>query len=157
MWRRLWRCRWKAIASWWISKLPSFRGAREASEPGISRFRVWSFGPSRNDDCAPSQRRAPSSAAPAYGPLHDKDSGLILLLRLEKARSPRDAIVRPACDKTTRRADFRFRRRANHLLTPRILSPRKGRWPSSRTLGQDAVDAAASCARWDGRAGFQGP
>ena len=34
-----------------------------------------------------------------------------------------------------------------------ILSPRKGRWPSSRTLGWDAVDAAASCARWDCRAG----
>ncbi len=28
----------------------SFRGASETSEPGISRFRVWSFGPSRNDD-----------------------------------------------------------------------------------------------------------
>src|SRR5579872_2522516 len=33
---------------------PSFfrvviRGASETSEPGISRFRVWSFGPSRND------------------------------------------------------------------------------------------------------------
>src|SRR5258707_5833684 len=27
----------------------SFRGASETSEPGISRFRVWSFGPSRND------------------------------------------------------------------------------------------------------------
>src|SRR5258708_35536511 len=27
----------------------SFRGAKETSEPGISRFRVWSFGPSRND------------------------------------------------------------------------------------------------------------
>jgi hypothetical protein len=38
--------------------------------------------------------------------------------------------------------------------TPGILSPRKGRWPSSRTLGRDAVDAAASCARWDGRAAF---
>jgi hypothetical protein len=38
--------------------------------------------------------------------------------------------------------------------TPAILSPRKGRWPSSRTLGWDVVDAAASCARWDGRAGF---
>src|SRR5882672_9600550 len=38
--------------------------------------------------------------------------------------------------------------------TPGILSPRKGRWPSSRTLGWDAVDAAVSCARWDGRAGF---
>ena len=40
--------------------------------------------------------------------------------------------------------------------TPGILSPGKGRWPSSRTLGRDAVDAAASCARWDGRAGFWG-
>jgi hypothetical protein len=28
--------------------------------------------------------------------------------------------------------------------TPAILSPRKGRWPSSRTLGWDAVDAAVS-------------
>jgi hypothetical protein len=26
-----------------------FQGASETSEPGISRFRVWSFGPSRND------------------------------------------------------------------------------------------------------------
>ena len=39
--------------------------------------------------------------------------------------------------------------------TPGILSPGKGRWPSSRTLGWDAVDAVASCARWDGRAGFR--
>jgi hypothetical protein len=58
------------------------------------------------------------------------------------------------CDKTTRRAEFRFHRRANHFLTPAILSPRKGRWPSSRTLGRDAVDAAASCARRDRRAGL---
>ena len=36
--------RWRAI-----QPRPSFRGASEASEPGISRFRVWSFGPSRND------------------------------------------------------------------------------------------------------------
>jgi hypothetical protein len=36
--------------------------------------------------------------------------------------------------------------------TPGILSPGKGRWPSSRTLGWDAVDATASCARWDRRA-----
>ena len=41
------------------------------------------------------------------------------------------------------------------FMTPDILSPGKGRWPSSRTLGRDAVDAAASCARWDGRAGFR--
>jgi hypothetical protein len=25
-------------------------GAMRSIEPGISRFRVWSFGPSRNDD-----------------------------------------------------------------------------------------------------------
>ena len=41
------------------------------------------------------------------------------------------------------------------FMTPDILSLRKGRWPSSRTLGRDAVDAAASCARWDCRAGFR--
>src|ERR1700722_14972670 len=40
------------------------------------------------------------------------------------------------------------------FTTHAILSPRKGRWPSSRTLGWDAVDGGASCARWDGRAGF---
>jgi hypothetical protein len=39
--------------------------------------------------------------------------------------------------------------------TPGILSPGKGRWPSSRTLGWDAVDAAALRARWDGRAAFR--
>jgi hypothetical protein len=39
--------------------------------------------------------------------------------------------------------------------TFRILSPGEGRWPSSRTLGRDAVDAAASCARWNRRAGFR--
>ena len=38
--------------------------------------------------------------------------------------------------------------------TPGILSPGKGRWPSSRTLGWDAVDAAASGVRGDGRAGL---
>jgi hypothetical protein len=37
--------------------------------------------------------------------------------------------------------------------TPAILSPRKGRWPSSRTLGWDAVDAAAFGVKRDGRAG----
>src|SRR5882724_7269663 len=31
------------------TKKTSFRGTSETSEPGISRFRVWSFGPSRND------------------------------------------------------------------------------------------------------------
>ncbi|WP_338700956.1 RidA family protein [Bradyrhizobium sp. 26S5] len=28
----------------------SFRGARETGEPGISRFRVWLYEPSRNDN-----------------------------------------------------------------------------------------------------------
>src|SRR5579871_5020353 len=35
----------------------SFRGASETSEPGISRFRVWSCGPSRNDGRKPHPRR----------------------------------------------------------------------------------------------------
>ena len=34
--------------------------------------------------------------------------------------------------------------------------PREGRWPSSRTLGRDAVDAAASGVKRDGRAGSLG-
>ncbi|TFV43640.1 hypothetical protein E4K65_31190 [Bradyrhizobium niftali] len=36
---------WRSIAK------PSFRHSRavRSTEPGISRFRVWSFGPSRND------------------------------------------------------------------------------------------------------------
>jgi hypothetical protein len=33
-----------------------------------------------------------------------------------------------------------------------ILSREEGRWPSSRTLGRDAVDAAASCVKIDRRA-----
>jgi len=41
---------------------------------------------------------------------------------------------------------FRFRRRANHLYKLALSCPAEGRWPSSRTLGQDAVDAAASSA-----------
>src|SRR6266481_3845676 len=36
--------------------------------------------------------------------------------------------------------------------TPGILSPRKGRWPSSRTLGWDAVDAAVSSVKFVRRA-----
>jgi hypothetical protein len=35
-----------------------------------------------------------------------------------------------------------------------VLSREEGRWPSSRTLGRDAVDAVASCVEIDGRAGF---
>jgi hypothetical protein len=33
-----------------------------------------------------------------------------------------------------------------------VLSREEGRWPSSRTLGRDAVDAAASCVKIDRRA-----
>jgi hypothetical protein len=49
---------------------------------------------------------------------------------------------------------FRLTRRANQNYKPRRPVPEEGRWPSSRTLGRDAVDAAASGARWDRRAGF---
>ena len=55
----IWRCRTDtriprpAVRARGLSKpkirTSSFRGASGASEPGISRFRVWSFGPSRND------------------------------------------------------------------------------------------------------------
>src|SRR6185369_2152279 len=38
------------------SDSPSFiPGWCASTRPGISRFRVWSFGPSRNDDCALAQ------------------------------------------------------------------------------------------------------
>jgi hypothetical protein len=37
----------------------------------------------------------------------------------------------------------------------RHLILHEGRWPSSRTLGWDAVDAAASGAQWAGRAGLK--
>jgi len=35
--------------------------------------------------------------------------------------------------------------------------PKEGRWPSSRTLGRGAVDAAAPARRRDRRAGFIDP
>src|SRR5258708_5352431 len=38
---------------------------------------------------------------------------------------------------------FRYARRANHLYNSRHPGPQEGRWPSSRTLGREAVDAAA--------------
>src|SRR5260370_22128856 len=47
---------------------------------------------------------------------------------------------------------FRLRRRANQKYNSRRLIPHEGRWPSSRTLGWDAVDAAASGAERDRRA-----
>jgi hypothetical protein len=46
---------------------------------------------------------------------------------------------------------FPFSFDPNHRLIPRHPVPGEGRWPSSRTLGWDAVDAAASS-----RAGLQG-
>jgi hypothetical protein len=39
---------------------------------------------------------------------------------------------------------FHFARRANHLYQLAPSCPAEGRWPSSRTLGRVAVDAAAS-------------
>jgi hypothetical protein len=33
-------------------------------------------------------------------------------------------------------------------------APKEGRWPSSRTLERDAVDATASCARTESQGGF---
>jgi hypothetical protein len=41
----------------------------------------------------------------------------------------------------------------NHRLILSCLIPHEGRWPSSRTLGWDAVDAAASGTQVAGRAG----
>jgi hypothetical protein len=43
----------------------SFRDASETSEPGIWRFRVWSFGPSRNDGVNPPQLSTFSAAIKA--------------------------------------------------------------------------------------------
>jgi len=64
------------------------------------------------------------------------------------------------CEKWTRRANqrrcltmvcpapfekiFWFSENANHPITPAVLSFREGRWPSSRTLGRDAVDAGSA-------------
>ncbi|CAN0499577.1 unnamed protein product, partial [Phaeothamnion confervicola] len=50
-------------------------GAVQSTEPGISRFRVWSYGPSRNDRCAVTSSprfrgsilRHPDGSAPAAG------------------------------------------------------------------------------------------
>ncbi len=42
----------------------------------------------------------------------------------------------------------------NQIHNSRHPVPREGRWPSSRTLGRDAVDAAASGAQADRRAGL---
>jgi hypothetical protein len=49
---------------------------------------------------------------------------------------------------------FCLTRRANQNYESRYLIPHEGRWPSSRTLGSDAVDAAASGARTGSQGGF---
>ena len=51
----------------------------------------------------------------------------------------RDLVVQPSCDKI-----FRFTRRSDRGLHLRALSHERGVSRSSRTLGQDVVDAAAS-------------
>src|ERR1035437_6177233 len=42
---------------------------------------------------------------------------------------------------------FCFAADPNQIYNPRRSVPEEGRWPSSRTLGRDAVDAAASGTR----------
>src|SRR4030088_3338501 len=58
------------------------------------------------------------------------------------------------CDKITRRAIFRFRRRANHLYKLARLTREEGRIAIVTKAGWDAVDAAALGVKRDGRAGF---
>jgi hypothetical protein len=50
---------------------------------------------------------------------------------------------------------FRFVTAPNHPYNSRHPVPEEGRWPSSRTLGRVAVDAAASGAKDVRRAGFR--
>jgi hypothetical protein len=73
-----------------------------------------------------------------------------------KRASPKSDFVEPVqrdlpCP-VLRSKIFRLRRRANQKYKPRRLIPHEGRWPSSRTLGWDAVDAAASGAQAGRRA-----
>jgi hypothetical protein len=79
------------------------------------------------------------------------------LLRMRPEKSSLPAQAQPCDVAATKQPDGQISAFAVGQITfrtPGILSPRKGRWPSSRTLGRDAVDAAAACARWDGRAAF---
>src|SRR5260370_41479513 len=77
-------------------------------------------------------------------------------MRSEKSALPAQA---QSCDRAaTKQPDgqiFAFAVGQISFRTPGILSLRKGRWPSSRTLGWDAVDAAAPCTRWGCRASFR--
>jgi hypothetical protein len=58
------------------------------------------------------------------------------------------------CDKITRRAKLRLTCRANQFYQFARLTREEGRIAIVTKRGWDAVDAAASGARWDGRAGF---
>jgi hypothetical protein len=57
-------------------------------------------------------------------------------------------------DKITRRAKFRLTCGANQFYEFARLTPKEGRIAIVTNVGWDAVDAAASGARWDCRAGF---
>ena len=65
-----------------------------------------------------------------------------------KGVSPKNEFVEPVQrdlgSPVPRSKIFRLRRRANQKYNCRISSLNEGRWPSSQTLGWDAVDAAAS-------------
>jgi hypothetical protein len=50
----------------WVMNHQSVIPGRAKREPGISRFRVWSFGPSRNDDFVADDARADNPANPAF-------------------------------------------------------------------------------------------
>ena len=182
MWRRRSRCRSRAITWWWICKPPSFRGAREAGGPGTSRFRVRAN--ARPGMTALLLRRAgrqhPRLQRDEDSDLIPRSLRSKRLERWAQRLDPRPSFETPRCAWLLRmRSEKRsvpaqeqiFDRAATKqpdgqistsvvgqitFMTPDILSLRKGRWPSSRTLGRDAVDAAVSCARRDGRAGSLG-
>src|SRR6266851_6683986 len=68
------------------------------------------------------------------------------------------ALTRSAAAAATKQPDGQNFAFAVGQITSRtlaILSPGKGRWPSSRTLGWDAVDAAVSGVKCVRRAGFR--
>src|ERR1700704_3331468 len=58
------------------------------------------------------------------------------------------------CGKITRRANFRFRRRANQFYQLARLTPKEGRIAIVTNARWDAVDAAASGEQVNCRAGF---
>ena len=76
-------------------------------------------------------------------------------LRTRTSRQSRWTALRsPTCDKSTRRAKFRFSRNPNHRYdSHHPVSLERGVGHRHRTLGWDAVDAKAPCAERDRRAG----